>query len=683
MMFLFKYVYRRLARFIWALVLFSGVFSSAMLVSAQPVNISGTIVTNGDVSEQYAFSADGRYAVFVADKDTDGKNELYSVRLSTGAITNISGGLVTVITGGLVTGGNVIKFRISPDSLRVVFVADKDTANVFELYSTPIGIAAPVKLSGALAVGGSVADDFQISPDSSRVVFRAETSAVNDFELYSTPISASARIALSGPFAVRRILEFQITPDSTRAVFRVDPISSPGFFYLYSASLLSGELVALAGALAESHSPISFQVSADSARVVFLSRDPANPSDQVFSSPIASYAPIRISGTYRGESVSVRPGSYQISPDSQRVVFLADRDTRFAYQLYSAPIASNSVEPTLISGPVLTSGDVFFVFRIAPNSARVVFGKFSTADGFQLFSTPMVGPASAEIKISATLVAGSFGDLFGGFQISPDSSRAVFRGRESTSSMTVSVYSTQISTNATAPVNLSGPFGGAHDALLFGISADSARVVLIGDLETNNVREVFSTPIDNGARIKLSLALPEFRDVLDFQLGPDAARVLYRAQNRNDVRSVKELYRVQTGGKALTMDFDADDRILAHTDLLMLVRRHLGASGTAITQSAVSANAAVTNAATIQSRIDAVRNDVSGINRPLDIDLNGSVGTATDMVMILRYALGFRGSAITQGAIGAPNTFPQRTDPTAIENHLRFLFTTYEVTGQG
>ena len=39
-------------------------------------------------------SPDGQYAVFLADKDTDGKNELYSVTLTSGlVITKISGTL--------------------------------------------------------------------------------------------------------------------------------------------------------------------------------------------------------------------------------------------------------------------------------------------------------------------------------------------------------------------------------------------------------------------------------------------------------------------------------------------------------------------------------------------------------------------------------------------------------------
>ena len=74
-------------------------------------------------------------------------------------------------------------FQISPDSTRVVFRATKDTAGVFELYSTPIASAGPVKISGLLVAGGDVSD-FQLSPDSARVVFRADKDTDDVLELY-------------------------------------------------------------------------------------------------------------------------------------------------------------------------------------------------------------------------------------------------------------------------------------------------------------------------------------------------------------------------------------------------------------------------------------------------------------------------------------------------------------------
>ncbi len=38
----------------------------------------------------------------------------------------------------LPAGGSVVEFRITPDGSRVVYRADQDVDNVFELYSVPV-----------------------------------------------------------------------------------------------------------------------------------------------------------------------------------------------------------------------------------------------------------------------------------------------------------------------------------------------------------------------------------------------------------------------------------------------------------------------------------------------------------------------------------------------------------------
>ena len=80
-------------------------------------------------------------------------SELYSVLLGEGSPIRLN----TILP----VGGNVIRFRISPDGHRVVYNADQETAAVFELYSVPLGGPAVdgVKLDGALVAGGNV-DDF-------------------------------------------------------------------------------------------------------------------------------------------------------------------------------------------------------------------------------------------------------------------------------------------------------------------------------------------------------------------------------------------------------------------------------------------------------------------------------------------------------------------------------------------
>jgi glucose/arabinose dehydrogenase len=68
----------------------------------------------------------------------------------------------------------------------------------------------------------------------------------------------------------------------------------------------------------------------------------------------------------------------------------------------------------------------------------------------------------------------------------------------------------------------------------------------------------------------------------------------------------------------------------------------------------------------------------STLGPSLDIDLNTSFDAATDGVLLLRYLLGFRGSALIANAIGSG---AQRSSAQAIENHIGTTLASFNVDG--
>ena len=64
--------------------------------------------------------------------------------------------------------------------------------------------------------------------------------------------------------------------------------------------------------------------------------------------------------------------SFQISPDSSRVVYRATQDNEFREELYSRPIDGTGMAVKLNNGGVPAGGDVIF-FLISSDSSRVVF----------------------------------------------------------------------------------------------------------------------------------------------------------------------------------------------------------------------------------------------------------------------------------------------------------------------
>jgi Tol biopolymer transport system component len=648
---------RFIFRFVWATI---GSTVFAITLSAQPVNISGGTVTSCDVTS-YGVSADGRYAVFVADKHTDGVFELYSTDLSTGVITKIS--------GGLVSGGDVIDFKISPDSARVVFVADKVADSIFDLYSAPInGSTVPVNLSGPSVGGTSV---FQISPDSTRVVFAASSVADNVLDLYSVPIAGGApplnlsERLVSGGGGNSILLNFQISADGARVVFVADKLMNQ-VFEIYSAPITGGVVpLNLSGPLVSGGDAFEFKVSPDSARVVFRGDKVTDNVTELYSIPIdGAAAPVNLSGLLVSGGL-IAGSSFQISPDSARVVFRADKATDGVDELYSVPINGGSA-PMNLSGPLVSGGSVAN-FLISPDSAHVVFQADKAVDTVvELYSVPIDGGA-APANLSRLLISG--GAVRADFRISPDSARVVLVADKVIDEV-FELYSVPINASA-APLNLSGPLvSGGNVRADFRISPDNARVVFLADKVTVGVDELYSVPIDGSAApVNLSGPLVNGGDAFGFQISPDSARVVFRADKVAD--GVDELFRVQIGGVALALDIDGDDKVLPDTDLLLLARYQIGIRGNELISNALGANATITGAIAIQSRIRAALGiglPSSGTALALDIDGDDRVLPLTDLLLLTRYRLGMRGSALIQGALGANATI---TGATAIESRIR------------
>jgi Tol biopolymer transport system component len=160
-----------------------GVFElySVPITGGTPTKLSGAMVVGGSVFSNIQISADSSRVVFRADKDVDGTNELYSVP--------IVGGAVTKLSGPVVTGAFMSQFVLSADSSRVVFVVNKDSGSTVELFSAPIGGGVVTKLSGPMAAGGNVAVSVSLSADSTRAVFLADKDVDGVTELYSVPIN--------------------------------------------------------------------------------------------------------------------------------------------------------------------------------------------------------------------------------------------------------------------------------------------------------------------------------------------------------------------------------------------------------------------------------------------------------------------------------------------------------------
>jgi len=112
----------------------------------------------------------------------------------------------------------------------------------------------------------------------------------------------------------------------------------------------------------------------------------------------------------------------------------------------------------------------------------------------------------------------------------------------------------------------------------------------------------------------------------------------------------------------VTLDIDRNNSYDALTDGMLIVRHLSGLDSTALVGGALGANATRFLAADIAQYID-------GIKPALNVDGDLLSESPTDGLLVLRYMLGLRGTALTTGALGASATWT----PAQIETYIQSL----------
>ena len=98
--------------------------------SAPPRKLNGKLAAGGDVRSDFSITADGQRAVYLAEKAGDEVYELFGARL------DVSANAVRynpALPAGAVT-GDVTDFRVAASEDLVVYRADQDQDDSFDLY---------------------------------------------------------------------------------------------------------------------------------------------------------------------------------------------------------------------------------------------------------------------------------------------------------------------------------------------------------------------------------------------------------------------------------------------------------------------------------------------------------------------------------------------------------------------
>jgi len=221
-------------------VLHSVVFFSEIVkaeISPDRFRVSGDLVENGDVSAgDYRVSPNGRHVVYIADQDVNNKFELYSFdivtkdRVKLNPVMPDSRDVRTEPPSSSKEPG----FIISKDSSTVFYVSDQDVDQVDRAYKVPITGGEPVRLSLIDDSQGGAEFIWEQSDSGKYVVY----SNANGLHAYDTVDNTSTQIDTNfdGVEVIANYRSIRIAPDDSVVVY--SSASELSFFLSYYKSPL-------------------------------------------------------------------------------------------------------------------------------------------------------------------------------------------------------------------------------------------------------------------------------------------------------------------------------------------------------------------------------------------------------------------------------------------------------------
>lgn len=248
-----------------------------------------------------------------------------------------------------------------------------------------------------------------------------------------------------------------------------------------------------------------------------------------------------------------RVTNFEVHPDENRVVYMADPGVDEQYELF---VAFVDVEEKIKLSLDLQAGGSVKDFKISPDGNAVAYTAATDSGGeIELYIVPITGGNS-------TLVSGIIaqGGSVGDFLFSLDGGSLVYLA-DVNGDERQNLYVSPVSGASRLQVNPNPVSGG--EAQEFKLTTDGQKVVYIADQETEQVREVYACNLDATNCQKMSANFSGPGTVTGFEISPVGPTVVYRThegQRRN-------LYSKVIGGSVavkLNADTGHDSRVTSY-----------------------------------------------------------------------------------------------------------------------
>lgn len=521
-------------------------YARALDGSGSVVQLSGSLVTGGDVQSPFSIGPDGTWVAYVADALVDERFELLRAPLDGSSAP-------LVLSGTLTAGGDVrLGFGIDAAGQRIVFRADQDLDERYELYGVPAdGSAAAVKLNTVPVAGGDVTS-FALPAAGARVVYLADQSVDERFELYSVPTNGSATpLVLSGAASPDADVQsdYQIGPVGAAVFFRLDRDVDEQFQLFRCALTGAGGLLECNGPLAAGGDvQTGFSLTQDGEHLVYLADERTDDVVELFAFDFS--ARIRLNAALDPGPITGDVTGFLPTRAGERVVYRADRDLDEVFELYGAAL-DGAPDFVKLNPPLAGSKDVSS-FTLTPDGQRALYwANQDDAASVELYSVPSDASLAA-VKLNGLLAGGS---VRYGFQ-SPDGSRVLYLANQVVGGYGLFAAPTDGSSSA---LRLSSPLPAGRSIYRIAATPDGSRAVYeVSEVQSGQLKvlQIWSAPIDGSqAALLLTPPLVASGQIWDRDLSPDGSRVVYLADQEIDERF--ELFSVPTDGSAAAVKLNS------------------------------------------------------------------------------------------------------------------------------
>lgn len=473
--------------------------------------------------KNFLLTPDKSKIVFLADFDTDEVFELYSASADgTGKIVKLNDDLG--VDGDVRRLSSIsVPFEITPDGNTVVYTANKN-GGAYELYSVSINGGENTKLNGDLGEFGNVYT-FKISPDGTKVVFETGSSSRNPEEIWSVSIFGGAQINLSNmPNTLERVIpaiqgepSYKITPDGTNVVFRAGAIRSPE--NLYIVPLTGGTPSVLNNTSLSTRKFPEYQISPDGSRVIYAEQDDSFGQINLYSVKQDGTENVNLTGTLQADRSAF--SSFLINSTSTRVVYISDKETDNKFELYSVPVAGGiSIK---LNGPLIAEGDVGGsnddYITITPDGNRVLYRADAETDGVsELYSVPILGGTAVKLNGSIN------GGYIRRYLIMPNSDSVIYMADQA-QPFQIELFSVPINGGTSKRIH---SYLGSGDVMFFALSdVQPGRIIYTRSNDSFEPVNLYSVLSDGTQTLQLT-DVPTGRGIVsDFQVTGD--QVFFRS----------------------------------------------------------------------------------------------------------------------------------------------------------